>query len=209
METEEGSVPLEKSKAEMVACDGEQLGLRQPVDQPTPVWLRRAVLARDGRRCRSCRSVLDLMVHHVRFRSRGGPSRAENLVTLCCRCHALVHEGLVRIEGMDAGLLRFVGGRRTVAELDGFGSPVLEILGRGARAPGKPESVPTHVDAAWWRAREDRLVWNGRSGHFTLRSTGESVPGDGGKLSSSPPTAVRVPLTIGVAGRAGVGSIRT
>ncbi len=209
VETEEGAVPLEQPKAAMVACDGEHVGLGQPMDQPTPAWLRRAVLARDGRRCRSCRSGGDLMVHHIRFRSRGGPSRADNLVTLCCRCHALVHEGLPRVEGRNARSLRFVGDGRSVAEFDGSGSTVLEILGRGARAPGKPESVPTHVDAAWWRAHEDRLVWNGRSGHFTLRSTSVTLPKNGGKLPSYPPLAVWDPPTIGVAGRASAASIRT
>jgi hypothetical protein len=38
-------------------------------------------------------------VHHVLFRSRGGPDEAWNLVTLCEGCHRLLHEGFVALEG--------------------------------------------------------------------------------------------------------------
>ena len=44
------------------------------------------------------------MVHHIRFRTRGGRTRAWNLITLCVSCHSLVHvepflfgRGLVRM----------------------------------------------------------------------------------------------------------------
>lgn len=170
VESEEGSVPLERSTAAMVACDAERVGLEPGIDQPTPAWLRKAVIARDGGRCRSCRSPRGLMVHHVQFRSRGGRTKPENLVTLCAQCHALVHEGMLRIEGSDASRLRFVGipepGRPT--------APILEILGgarapRASQVPDATESVPAEVDSAWWRAHEDRLVWNARVGRFALR----------------------------------------
>jgi hypothetical protein len=48
------------------------------------------------------------MVHHVVFRSNGGRTRAANLVTLCARCHALVHEGLLVLEGDHAERIRFL-----------------------------------------------------------------------------------------------------
>jgi hypothetical protein len=193
-ELEDGQVPLDNKTAAMVACDGERVSLsRAPGsddgagtgtaknDQPTPSWLRRAVLARDGGRCRNCTSRWGPMVHHVRFRSAGGPTRAENLVTLCGRCHGLVHGGLLHIEGEGSGQLRFTdGGGRGVAEFDSAAGPVLEILGRGARAPRVPsgsgkhgmelEGIPEEVDSSWWRTHENELVWNSRARRFALRS---------------------------------------
>jgi 5-methylcytosine-specific restriction endonuclease McrA len=57
--------------------------------------VRAAVLARDRHRCMTpgCRSTHFLEVHHVQPRGQGGSNRAENLITLCSRCHGFVHEG--------------------------------------------------------------------------------------------------------------------
>jgi hypothetical protein len=57
--------------------------------------VRAAVLARDRHRCATagCRSTHFLEVHHMQPRSQGGSNRAENLITLCSRCHGFVHEG--------------------------------------------------------------------------------------------------------------------
>jgi 5-methylcytosine-specific restriction endonuclease McrA len=56
--------------------------------------LRRAVLARDQHRCRApgCGNRKFLEVHHVIPREQGGPHAADNLVTLCSRCHKFLHE---------------------------------------------------------------------------------------------------------------------
>ena len=71
---------------------------------PVPERLRRAVAARDGG-CRypGCtqRSYVD--VHHVVFRSQGGPTVASNLCCLCRFHHRLVHEGGYRLEMSPAG----------------------------------------------------------------------------------------------------------
>jgi 5-methylcytosine-specific restriction endonuclease McrA len=53
--------------------------------------LHRAVLERDGWRCQICGERRGLEVHHIRFRSRGGGNREENLITLCSECHTRVH----------------------------------------------------------------------------------------------------------------------
>lgn len=168
VETEEGSVPADRTTAAMVACDGERVGLDRDIDQPTPRWLRRGVLARDGGRCRSCRSTQRLMVHHVHFRSRGGRSTADNLVTLCAHCHSLVHEGLLRIEGEDQRRLSFVNRQGQGLECEPAPGTVLEVAG-GPRGPRTCDPVPDEVDAAWWRANEDRLVWKPRTRRFALR----------------------------------------
>ena len=66
------------------------------------------VRARDGKRCRNCKSPEDLHHHHLRFRSLGGGDSTRNLLLLCARCHADVHGYRLYIEGLDAnGILQF------------------------------------------------------------------------------------------------------
>jgi ATP-dependent DNA helicase RecQ len=55
--------------------------------------VRQQVLRRDGWRCQSCGTMSNLEVHHKAFRSRAGDDSDENLITLCVRCHAYIHEG--------------------------------------------------------------------------------------------------------------------
>ena len=60
-----------------------------------PQSVRLAVLHRDGGQCQLCGTSGEnrLQLHHVIYRSHGGPHLESNLVTLCFRCHADVHEG--------------------------------------------------------------------------------------------------------------------
>ncbi len=53
--------------------------------------LRQQILRRDGWRCQSCGTMLNLELHHRRFRSHSGDDSEENLITLCAACHASVH----------------------------------------------------------------------------------------------------------------------
>jgi len=53
--------------------------------------LRYQVLRRDGWRCQACGTMSNLEVHHREFRSRSGDDSEQNLITLCCACHAIVH----------------------------------------------------------------------------------------------------------------------
>ena len=53
--------------------------------------LREQVLRRDGWRCQCCGSRSNLEVHHQDFRSQGGDDSERNLITLCARCHSIVH----------------------------------------------------------------------------------------------------------------------
>jgi DNA-binding transcriptional ArsR family regulator len=53
---------------------------------------RDEVLERDGRQCRICGAAdRQLEVHHATPQSDGGSDDPENLLTLCDRCHTLVH----------------------------------------------------------------------------------------------------------------------
>lgn len=60
-----------------------------------PERVRREVLDRDNEQCQLCGTsgANRLQLHHVIYRSHGGRHDEENLVTLCWRCHADVHEG--------------------------------------------------------------------------------------------------------------------
>ncbi len=155
VETPDGPLPIETPEA--VRCDAEALHVageaHVELDVKTPPALRRKVLSRDGGRCRSCLSRHGLMVHHLEFRSEGGRTSPENLITLCTRCHGLVHEGLLRMEGSSAGEARFVDGVGRALEGVEPGE-VLEAPERQAveEAPVVTlAQVPEVVDAGWWR----------------------------------------------------------
>jgi len=71
---------------------------------------------RDGDRCRVCRSTLDVQVHHITYRSRGGKHDTNNLVCLCVGCHQDVHLKRLTIAGnADGHLVLVYPARRTVA----------------------------------------------------------------------------------------------
>lgn len=58
---------------------------------PTPTHIRRRIKRRDAGRCRWCSSARNLEVHHITYRSSGGPDEDWNLITLCLECHQRVH----------------------------------------------------------------------------------------------------------------------
>jgi 5-methylcytosine-specific restriction endonuclease McrA len=53
---------------------------------------RREVLKRDGYRCALCSSAYLVEVHHKTKRSLLRDDRAENLISLCERCHGAAHQ---------------------------------------------------------------------------------------------------------------------
>lgn len=57
------------------------------VDAPT----RARVLERDGGHCRWCGTAVGLEVHHIIYRSGGGPGEDRNLITLCREHHDRAH----------------------------------------------------------------------------------------------------------------------
>lgn len=56
-----------------------------------PNHKRRTVYRRDYYCCAICDDNRHLQVHHVVPRCQGGTNHMMNLITLCHRCHALVH----------------------------------------------------------------------------------------------------------------------
>ena len=58
--------------------------------------VRHYVLARDNYTCQKCKGKSKdsrLEVHHIVFRSQGGPDIVINLITLCKTCHQALHNG--------------------------------------------------------------------------------------------------------------------
>ena len=49
------------------------------------------VLKRDNFTCQECEEYTEAPPHHIKFLSQGGDDTAENLITLCVRCHAKKH----------------------------------------------------------------------------------------------------------------------
>jgi hypothetical protein len=93
--TSRGERRLAPAQLEALACDARVQRPGKPNRATIPPSVRDAVLARDRHRCATpgCRSAHFLEVHHVMPRGQGGTNRAENLITLCSRCHGFVHEG--------------------------------------------------------------------------------------------------------------------
>jgi len=60
--------------------------------------VRLAVWERDGWKCRHCKTRNNLHSHHIVFRSHGGEDTTENEITMCFRCHDLVHAEKLHIE---------------------------------------------------------------------------------------------------------------
>lgn len=79
-------------------CDAD-CGDELPPPNTPP--LRRKILLRDGLVCANphCRHRLGLHAHHVKLRSRYGPTALYNEIAVCPICHSLIHLGLLRVEG--------------------------------------------------------------------------------------------------------------
>ncbi len=92
--TNRGERKLAPAQVEALACDARVQREGKPNRATIKPSVRAAVLARDRHRCAApgCRSTHFLEVHHVKPRQQGGSNRAENLITLCSRCHGFVHE---------------------------------------------------------------------------------------------------------------------
>jgi hypothetical protein len=77
--------------------------------QTIPPATRRAVLRRDGEKCRvpGCRHAAYKEPHHIVLRSEGGTNHRDNLVTLCVAHHLAVHEGRLLVAGLASSELRF------------------------------------------------------------------------------------------------------
>ena len=88
---------------------GTHVGV-QRATRTIPPATRRQVLRRDRGRCRApgCRSHIWLDLHHVVPRSEGGTHDPAGILVLCGAHHALLHRGLLVIEGTTEQDARFL-----------------------------------------------------------------------------------------------------
>jgi hypothetical protein len=91
-------------------------GAAEPDESPAPLFpfaepidlgghvdpaFQRSVLDRDKWKCTypGCNARRELTVHHIIFRSQGGPDELWNAVTLCRFHHGLLHTGQIGVKG--------------------------------------------------------------------------------------------------------------
>jgi 5-methylcytosine-specific restriction endonuclease McrA len=91
--TSRGEKALAPAQFDALAEDARVQEAGKPNRATIPPSVRAAVLARDRHRCTSpgCGATSFLEVHHLKPRHFGGSNRADNLVTLCSRCHGFTH----------------------------------------------------------------------------------------------------------------------
>lgn len=79
--------------------------------------MRKDVRARGGNQCQSCHIPVFVhaanplhraQVHHIQFRSQGGPNVMKNLITVCAECHAKIHAHEIEVRGTHAKDVRFI-----------------------------------------------------------------------------------------------------
>lgn len=115
----DGDQPVAAEVAQRLACDcrvevvaegpdGVLVGVGR-ARRTIPAWLWRLVKRRDGGRCRfpGCSHRRWLAGHHVVWWSRGGRTDLDNLITICGRCHKLLHELGWTVSGHADGELTF------------------------------------------------------------------------------------------------------
>lgn len=116
----DGDGPVEANVSRAIGEDATWIDRGGKVlDRTTPAAMRRACLRRDRHRCRACGRRHELHAHHIAWREHGGPTALWNLLTVCRRCHGLLHAGLLFIVGKRAEEAVFVDGDQRPLEKRG------------------------------------------------------------------------------------------
>jgi hypothetical protein len=118
VEADDGPVRVSAETLRRLACDASVVTVWEGPDgsvldvgrktRTVPTPIRRALTARDLR-CRfpGC-SARRCDAHHITHWADGGATSLDNLMLLCRRHHALVHEGCLEVERDALGALTFV-----------------------------------------------------------------------------------------------------
>ena len=171
---------------------------KEDFDKPNTALIRHQVLTRDGQTCATpgCQNRGELFAHHVQWRSNGGRTNLINEVSVCQRCHSLIHEGYLQVEGIAPyGLLwngrngkiqdgseleqmheRFVYGleRRACVprgtEEERGRSPEASVSYSGATEKDTTiyslDQVPDRVDSKWWQKYGHNFIFKGKRAHL-------------------------------------------
>ena len=98
-------------QADTETCPGNpEIVIVNPKSRVPTRAQRGKILRRDGYRCAvpGCQNTLWLHVHHIIYYADGGLTAADNLITLCTKCHKNVHENRLTITGSAPCGLRFL-----------------------------------------------------------------------------------------------------
>ena len=107
--TAEGPVEIPEETVDRVEGEARTVDITEEVpvseqDKPNTAATTRKIRLRDGRVCAnpSCGRKLGVHAHHIKFRSQGGKTLLNNETLVCTVCHALIHQGLLTVEGTPA-----------------------------------------------------------------------------------------------------------
>ena len=124
-------VALGAELAQMVGCDAQRIepthvgrdaeprneapnsraSTKRPkrATQTIPPATRRAVLARDGKRCKvpGCTNAVFLDIHHINLRSEDGSHDPDRLICVCAAHHRALHRGELTVLGSVSRGLEF------------------------------------------------------------------------------------------------------
>ncbi|MFL5627584.1 MAG: RNA-guided endonuclease IscB [Ktedonobacteraceae bacterium] len=116
--------------------------------------LRMACLMRDGYRCQQCgQQTCRLEAHHVMYRQQGGKDTLTNLLTLCERCHHLLHEGKIQLKvrgvsgHLDQIAQRTMQGKSHLYATLGETTPLSTLFGYQTATLRKARNLPKAHDA--------------------------------------------------------------
>ena len=143
--------------------DTTEDGRTDELDPQTSKALRDEVLALDGFRCQCCGRTHGLHVHHVIYRSEGGPTVVSNLTAVCRLCHGLIHDDYLVCTGTARGWFSLLRSKRTLPRrrpgrhaARARISPTQEGARPSAPPPRSPPPRPGRAEGdrrphEWWR----------------------------------------------------------
>ena len=122
----DGPIEVAPESVDRLTGDAEE----ETMDRRNSSTLARRVKLRDGGVCQNpgCGHRGKLHAHHIEYRSHGGPTIPENEISVCTRCHSLLHAGLLEVSGNTVEGLSWQPRSRTLlVDSDGEAEAVAEI----------------------------------------------------------------------------------
>ena len=161
-----GLVPTVTGLASATAGAAGEASAESPLNigrrtRSIPPAIRRALWIRDrGCRFPGCPHRRFLHGHHIQHWLHGGATRLDNLVLLCPRHHALVHEGGFAVEtARDLGLVFRAPTGESIAPVPpgAVVEAASEDLLKSAQARGI--SIDSSTNMSWWDGAEPDYDW--------------------------------------------------